>query len=129
MEAHTKLTPSQLPCAAGAALPGQAATVRESKLLLFLDRLRILLIFGVLLGSPERCQRSGRCLGVSRSRHQSAHRTNLMILNGILMACGMGLFFAQADYFTPSSFDLKGALPHENLLPSAFPTHFSAVLR
>ena len=49
MEAHTKLTPSQLPCAAGAALPGQAATVRESKRLLFLDNLRILLICGVLV--------------------------------------------------------------------------------
>jgi len=48
-EAHTKLTPSQLRGAAATARPEQAATVRESKRLLFLDNLHILLMCGVLL--------------------------------------------------------------------------------
>ena len=47
MFSQTELTASQPPGAAATALPGQAATVRESKRLLFLDNLRILLMCGV----------------------------------------------------------------------------------
>jgi glucan biosynthesis protein C len=77
MFSQTELTTSQPPGAAATALPGQAATVSQGKRLLFLDNLRILLVF-------------------------------LTTLDGIGMACGMGLFFLLAGYFTPGSYDRKG---------------------
>ena len=108
MFSQTELTTYQPPGAAAAA-PGQAATVSQGKRLLFLDNLRILLICGVLVDHLGVTYGS---LGSWMYRDSAATDlftgAFLTTLNGILMACGMGIFFLLAGYFTPGSYDRKG---------------------
>jgi surface polysaccharide O-acyltransferase-like enzyme len=108
MEAQTKPTTSQLPEAAATALPVQAAAVRESKRLLFLDNLRIVLMCGVLVNHLNDTYGAVGAWEYHDPVTNLLTATILTILNGILMACGMGLFFLLAGYFTPGSYDRKG---------------------
>jgi glucans biosynthesis protein C len=103
------LTTSQLPEVGAAAPPEQAATVSQGKRLLFLDNLRIVLIYLVLVAHLNDTYGS---VGYLMYRDPAATDmftfTFLSVLNGILMAFGMGLFFLIADYFTPGSYDREG---------------------
>jgi surface polysaccharide O-acyltransferase-like enzyme len=108
MLSQTELTTSQPPGAAATAPPRQAAAAPEGKRLLFLDNLRILLICGVLVVHLN------DTYGAIGDWEYRDPVTNLLTgillttLNGILMACGMGIFFLIAGYFTPGSYDRKG---------------------
>ena len=108
MVSQTELTTSQLPGAAGTALPRQAVAAPEGKRLLFVDNLRILLICGVLLVHLD------DTYGAIGSWDYHDPATNLLtgtllsIPNAIGMACGMGFFFLLAGYFTPGAYDRKG---------------------
>ncbi len=94
MFSQTELTTSQPPGAAATAPPEQAATVSPGKRLLFVDNLRILLICGVLVDHLSVTYGS---IGSWMYRDPAAPDlftgAFLTTLNGILMACGMGLFF------------------------------------
>jgi glucan biosynthesis protein C len=109
MFSQTELTTSQPPGAAATAPPEQAATVSQGKRLLFVDNLRILLICGVLVDHLGVTYGS---IGSWMYRDPAAPDlftgAFLTTLDGILMACGMGLFFLLAGYFTPRSYDRKG---------------------
>lgn len=108
MLSRTELTTSHLPKAGTAALPRQAATMPQGKRLLFVDNLRILLICGVLLDHLN------DTYGAISDWDYHDPATNLLTgsmltaMNGILMACGMGIFFLISAYFTPGSYDHKG---------------------
>ena len=108
MASQTELTTSRLPGATGTAPVGQAAATLKGKRLPFIDNLRILLICGVLVNHLN-CT-----YGAIGAWEYHDPATNLLtgvllsILNGILMACGMGIFFLLAGYFTPGSYDRKG---------------------
>jgi len=108
MLSQTELTTSQPPGVAATALPGQAATVSQSKRLLFVDNLRILLICGVLVVHLNTTYGG---LG-SWDYHDLAYNLLtgilLSILNLIGVACGMGIFFLPSAYFTPGAYDRKG---------------------
>src|SRR5690242_13384264 len=101
-------TPSPAPGAASAAsVPG--AALPQTKRLLYLDNLRILLICGVLvvhLGVTYGAV--GSWMYRDPVAPDAFTSTFLSILGGIGMACGMGLFFFLAGYFTPGSYDRKG---------------------
>jgi surface polysaccharide O-acyltransferase-like enzyme len=107
MASQTELTTSQPPTTA---LPGQAATVSQSKRLLFVDNLRILLICGVLV---VHLNNTYGWLGAWMYRNPTAPDPFTVAfmwpLQSIFMACFMGLFFLLAGYFTPSSYDRKGS--------------------
>jgi Acyltransferase family len=109
MTSQTELTPSQFPGAAATAPPSQAAAAPQGKRLLFIDNFRILLICGVLVDHLGITYGS---IGSWMYRDPAAPDlftgAFLTTLNGILMACGMGLFFFLAGYFTPGSYDRKG---------------------
>ena len=111
MFSRTDLTTSQLPGTAAATLSGPPTTASQGKRLLFLDNLRILLICGVLVDHLGVTYGS---LGSWMYRDPAAidmfTGVSLTTLNGILMACGMGLFFLLAGYFTPGSCDRKGGV-------------------
>jgi surface polysaccharide O-acyltransferase-like enzyme len=108
MASQKELTPTQLPETGATTLARQAATMPQVKRLLFVDNLRILLICGVLL---DHLNDTYGAIG-DWEYHDPA--TNLLTgsvlttLNGILMACGMGIFFLISAYFTPGSYDHKG---------------------
>jgi surface polysaccharide O-acyltransferase-like enzyme len=109
MYSPTEQTTSQPPGAAATALLGQAATVSQGKRLLFLDNLRILLMCGVLvvhLGGTYGAV--GSWMYRDPAAPDMFTGSFLTILDGIGMACGMGLFFLLAGYFTPGSYDRKG---------------------
>jgi peptidoglycan/LPS O-acetylase OafA/YrhL len=101
---------SPAPGAASAApAPGAAPPRAKTTRLLYLDNLRIVLICGVLtihLGGTY------GAIGSWMYRDPAANdvftSTFLSILDGIGMACGMGLFFLLAGYFTPGSYDREG---------------------
>ncbi len=92
MLSQTELTTSQPPGAVATALPGQAAAAPQSKRLLFIDNLRILLICGVLVVHLN------DTYGAVGDWEYHDPVTNLLTgsilttLNAILMACGMGTF-------------------------------------
>ena len=119
----TQLTTSQPPEAEATALPRQAAAEPQGKRLLFIDNLRILLICGVLLDHPN------DTYGAIGDWEYHDPATNLLTgsmlttLNGILMACGMGIFFLISAYFTPGSYDHKGGASflRDRLLRLGFP--------
>lgn len=100
----TQLTLTQSPVPAGT-----TAAPPQAKRLLYLDNLRILLICGVLLDHLGVTYGS---VGFWMYRDPAAPDlftgAFLTSLNGVLMACGMGLFFLLAGYFTPYSYDRKG---------------------
>jgi len=109
MYSPNELTTSQPPGAAATALPGQAATVSQSKRLLFIDNLRILLICLVLVAHLNDTYGSvGSWMYRDPATTDMFTFTFLSVLNGILMAFGMGLFFLLAGYFTPGAYDRKG---------------------
>jgi glucan biosynthesis protein C len=107
MLSQTELTTSQIPGAAATALPGQAAS--QGKRLLFVDNLRILLICGVLVNHLNDTYGAIGAWEYHDPVTNLLTGTVLSILNGILMACGMGIFFLLAGYFTPGSYDRKGS--------------------
>jgi Acyltransferase family len=109
MFSQTELTTSQPPGAAATALPGQAATVSQGKRLLFLDNLRILLICGVLVVHLNVTYGwIGSWMYLDPAAPDMFTGSFLTILSAIGLACGMGIFFLLAGYFTPSSYDRKG---------------------
>lgn len=108
MAFQTELTTSRPPGAASAAPQGQAPAVLQGKRLLFVDNLRILLICGVLL---DHLNVTYGAIGAWEYHDPAINLPTGVILsslNGILMACGMGIFFLIAGYFTPGSYDRKG---------------------
>jgi hypothetical protein len=109
MLSQTELTTSQPPGAAVTALPGQAAATPQSKRLLFIDNLRILLMCGVLV---VHLNDTYGAIGDWEYKDPVINLLTgsiLSTLNAILMACGMGIFFLISAYFTPGSYDRKGA--------------------
>ena len=108
MATQTGRITSQLPGAAATALPGQAATAPQGKRLLFIENLRILLICGVLVNHLSVTYGAIGAWEYHDPATNLLTGTVLSILNGILMACGMGIFFLIAGYFTPGSYDRKG---------------------
>jgi glucan biosynthesis protein C len=109
LASQTELTTFQLPGAAGTALAGQAAAAPQGKRLLFVDNLRILLICGVLVNHLNDTYGAIGAWEYHDPATNLLTGTVLSILNGILMACGMGIFFLIAGYFTPGSYDRKGS--------------------
>ncbi len=109
MFSQTELTTSQPPGGAVNALPGQATIVSQSKRLLFVDNLRILLICGVLV---VHLNNTYGWLGAWMYRDPAAPDpftvAFLWPFQSILVACFMGIFFLLAGYFTPGSYDHKG---------------------
>jgi Acyltransferase family len=109
MASQTELTTSQIPGAAATAPPGQAAATPQGKRLLFIDNFRILLICGVLV---VHLNVAYGWIGSWMYRDPAAPDMFtgifLSILSAIGLACGMGLFFLLAGYFTPGSYDRKG---------------------
>ena len=108
MASQTELTTPQFPGATATAPPRQVAATPEGKRLLFLDNLRILLICGVLV---VHLNDTYGAIGDWEYRDPVTNLVTgifLTTLNGILMACGMGIFFLIAGYFTPGSYDRKG---------------------
>jgi glucan biosynthesis protein C len=108
MLSQTELTTSQLPGAAGTALPVKVVAEPQGKRLLFLDNLRIVLICGVLVNHLDDTYGAIGAWEYHDPVTNLLTGTLLSILNGILMACGMGFFFLLAGYFTPGSYDRKG---------------------
>jgi len=108
MLSQTELSTPQPLAAADTVPKGQTAAVPQGKRLLFIDNLRILLICGVLLVHLD------DTYGAIGSWDYHDPATNLLtgtllsIPNAIGMACGMGLFFLLAGYFTPGAYDRKG---------------------
>jgi glucans biosynthesis protein C len=110
MTSQTELTTSQLSGAAATALPGQAAAAPQGKRLLFVDNQRIALVCGVLV-----VHLNDTYGGLGAWEYHDPV-TNLLTgiilttLNAFLMACGMGVFFLVAGYFTPGSYLRKGGV-------------------
>jgi glucan biosynthesis protein C len=108
MASQTELTTSRLP-GAGTAPEGPAAVVRESKRLLFVDNLRILLICLVLVQHlSDTYGSAGSWMYRDPATADTFTSIFLTTLNSIGMAAGMGFFFLLAGYFTPRSYDRKG---------------------
>jgi acyltransferase-like protein len=109
MSSRTEQATSLLPGAAGAAPPLQAAVAPAGTRLLFIDNLRVVLICGVVV------QHLAVTYGGIGDWLYRDPDTNLLtgilltIPNGIGMATGMGFFFLISAYFTPGSYDRKGA--------------------
>ncbi len=109
MASQTELTTSRLPGAAGTAPAGPAAAAPQGKRLLFIDNFRILLICGVLVVHLSVTYGgAGSWMYRDPAATDMFTVTFLSILTAIGMACGMGLFFLLAGYFTPASYDRKG---------------------
>ncbi len=108
MLSQTELTTSQLPGAADTTLPVKVVAEPQGKRLLFLDNLRIVLICGVLVNHLDDTYGAIGAWEYHDPVTNLLTGTLLSILNGILMACGMGFFFLLAGYFTPGSYDRKG---------------------
>jgi len=108
MVSQTQPATSQFPRALDTPPSKQAAAAPHGKRLLFIDNLRILLICGVLLVHLD------DTYGAIGSWDYHDPATNfltgaiLSFPNAIGMACGMGLFFLLAGYFTPGAYDRKG---------------------
>ncbi|MGO8946886.1 MAG: acyltransferase family protein [Ktedonobacterales bacterium] len=97
------------PSAAGTAPPGQAAAAPRAKRLLFLDNVRIVLICGVLVAHLDDTYGALGSWDYRDPANNVLTGTILSIPTVILMACGLGCFFLLAGYFTPGSYDRKGA--------------------
>src|SRR5690242_10202711 len=101
LASQTELTTAR-PHGTAATAPARQVGPR-GKRLLFIANLRILLICGVLVNHL------GVTYGSIGAWEYHDPVTNLLtgtvlsILDGILMACGMGVFFLIAGYFTPCS--------------------------
>ena len=99
MASQTELTTS----------PSPAAAAPQGKRLLFLDNLRILLICGVLVMHLNVTYGPvGPWMYHDPQAPDIFTSAFLTVLDGIGIACGMGLFFLLAGYFTPRSYDRKG---------------------
>ena len=124
MASQTELTTSQLSGPAATAPPSRAAAAPQGKRLLFIDNFRILLICGVLV---VHLNVTYAWIGSWMYRDPAAPDMFtgifLTILSAIGMACGMGLFFLLAGYFTPGSYDRKGgvAFLRERIIRLAIP--------
>jgi glucan biosynthesis protein C len=111
MVSQTELTTSRLPGAAGSAPSGQAAAGPEGQRLLFIDNLRIVLICGVLVVHLAVTYRAIGDWYYYDPAYDPLTAILLSFPNFIGMAAGMGVFFLIAGYFTPGSYDRKGAGP------------------
>lgn len=105
-----QLAPTQSPAPGAASAPSAPVSAPpKAKRLLYLDNLRILLICGVLAVHLSVTYGAvGSWMYRDPTAHDAFTSTILSILGGIGMACGMGLFFLLAGYFTPISYDRKG---------------------
>jgi glucan biosynthesis protein C len=109
MQSQTELNTSSLPGAAATAPPEQAAAAPKGKRLLFLDNLRILLMCGVLVAHLNVTYGPvGAWMYHDPQAPDIFTSAFLTVLDGIGIACGMGIFFFLAGYFTPRSYDRKG---------------------
>lgn len=111
MSSRAEQAPSLLAGAAGAAPSVPPAAAQKGTRLLFIDNLRVVLICMVVV------QHLAVTYGAIGSWYYRDPATNLLaaslltILTGIGQACGMGFFFLISAYFTPGSYDRKGAAP------------------
>jgi glucan biosynthesis protein C len=109
MSSQTEQAASLLPGAAGPAPQVPPATAPRGSRLLFIDNLRVLLICMVVV------QHLAVTYGAAGSWYYHDPATNMLTaiilttLTGIGAASGMGFFFLIAGYFTPVSYDRKGA--------------------
>jgi glucans biosynthesis protein C len=108
MASQTELSTAPLPGRAASAPSGQAKATPQGKRLLFVDNLRILLICGVLVNHLNVTYGAIGAWEYHDPATTLLTGVLLSVLNGILMACGMGAFFLLAGYFTPGSYDRKG---------------------
>jgi hypothetical protein len=111
MFSQTELTSSPLPIAASTAPPEQARAAPEGKRLLFIDNFRIWLICGVLVVHLNVTYGPvGPWMYHNPQAPDIFTSAFLTVLDAIGIACGMGLFFFLAGYFTPHSYDHKGGI-------------------
>ena len=109
MSSQTEQAQSLIPGASGPAPSVPPAAVQQGTRLLFIDNLRVLLICGVVV------EHLAVTYGGVGSWYYHDPATTLLtailltILTGIGIATGMGSFFLIAGYFTPGSYDRKGA--------------------
>ena len=109
MTSQTELTTSRPPGVAATAPAGQAEVAPQGRRLLFVDNFRILLICGVLVVHLNVTYGGiGPWMYRNPVAPDMVTAMFLSILSGVGLACGMGLFFLLAGYFTPRSYDRKG---------------------
>ncbi len=109
MSSQTEQAPPLLPGAAGTTPSLQAAAAPQGTRVLFIDNLRILLISLVVV---QHLSVTYGATGFWYYRDPATDMftaTILTIYDGVPMASGMGFFFLLAGYFTPGSYDRKGA--------------------
>lgn len=108
MLSQTELKKSHLPGTDVSASSEQEVVAHHGKRLLFVDNLRILLICGVLVVHLDDTYGAIGSWDYHDPGSNLLTGTLLSIPNAIGMACGMGLFFLLAGYFTPGAYDRKG---------------------
>ena len=110
MASQTELTTSQLPGEARTAPAGQTAAAPQSKRLLFVDNVRILLICWVVVQHLSVTYGAAGSWMYTDPATDPFTSTFLTVYNLTPMAVGMGFFFLLAGYFTPGSYDRKGGV-------------------
>jgi glucans biosynthesis protein C len=116
MASQTKLEPSLLSRAAGTAAPVPSDSAPQGTRLWFVDHLRLVLICGVVVAHLADTYGG---FGGGWYQYRDPAPADLLTGNALtilfptilfgLGASGMGLFFLLAGYFTPDSYDRKGA--------------------
>ena len=111
MSSQTEQAQSLLPVEVSPVPQVQTAVAPQGTRLLFIDNLRTLLICGVVV-----LHLAVTYGGVGSWYYQDPVKdilttAILTILTATGQACGMGLFFLIAAYFTPGSYDRKGPAP------------------
>jgi Acyltransferase family len=107
MASQAELTTPRPPGAAATSPVGQAAP--QGKRLLFIDNFRIWLMCGVLVAHLNTTYGPvGAWMYHDPQAPDLFTSAFLTVLDAIGIACGMGIFFFLAGYFTPRSYDRKG---------------------
>jgi glucans biosynthesis protein C len=106
MASQTELTPSRPPEAASGIV-----SAPQGKRLLFIDNFRIWLMCGVLVVHLNTTYGPvGPWMYHDPQAPDLFTSAFLTVLDAIGIACGMGIFFFLAGYFTPRSYDRKGGV-------------------
>ena len=110
MASQTKAGPSLLTGATGTAAPVPPVSAPPSTRLWFMDNLRIVLICGVVVAHLIGIYGGGTFYQYRDPAPVDPLTSNVLTILAILgLSCGMGFFFLLAGYFTPGSYDRKGA--------------------
>jgi glucans biosynthesis protein C len=109
MASQTKTGPSLLPGAAGPAPPVPLASAPAGTRLWFLDHLRLVLICGVVVAHLTSIYAGGWYQYRDPVQADLLTINVLAILSMLAISFGLGFFFLIAGYFTPGSYDRKGA--------------------